>query len=247
MLWLCNDHPFKSYSHPKGLRDNTDWWINILSQPVISRPIPGPVPLYNAGAFSDVSSSIGIGIIIGGHWRAWRLIPGWNTLNGIKDIGWAEAIGFELLMRSLIDLSSGSEALHFLINGDNIGVVEGWWNGRSQNEAVNTVFRWIHTLLESHGNRHSLHTTYVLSKSNPADGLSQGIYPLTALLLPPIWLPTELEKFIINSQEPLTPIEQRFHWEGRYPSPATKVINNVDKCNQASSRYLINATSDLLP
>ena len=152
MLWLCNNHSFKSYSHPKGLQDDTDWWIDILSQPVISRPIPGPVPLYNAGAFSDASSSIRIGIIISSHWRAWRLVLGWNTLNGIKDIGWAEAIGFELLMRSLINLSSGSEALHFLVNGDNIGVVEGWWNGRSQNEAVNTVFRRIHTLLESHGN-----------------------------------------------------------------------------------------------
>ena len=247
MLHLCDDYPFKSYSHPKGLQDDINWWINILGQLVISRPIPRPISLYDAGVFSDASSNIRTGIIIGGHWRAWRLIPGWKLLNGVKDIGWEEAIGFKLLARSLIHLSSGLEALHFIINGDNIEVVEGWWNGRSQNGAVNKVFQQIHTLLKSHRNQHSLHTIYVQSKSNPADRLSRGIYPLTALFLPPVCLPAELENLIIDSQEPLTPIDEKCHQEGRYPSPATKVIDNVDKCNQASSRYLINVSSELLP
>ena len=156
-----------------------------------------------------------------------------------------------LALNCLQDLSSTFSLDQKHSTSSSMGTILGWLKDGGTVEAemklsAQSSGRYTHysKVME---NQHSLHTIYVQSKSNPADGLSQGIYPLTALLLPPIWLPTELEKFIINSQEPLTPIEQRFHWEGRYPSPATKVINNVDKCNQASSRYLINATSDLLP
>ena len=71
-------------------------------QLVVTWSIPWPISLHNARAFSDVSSGIAIAIVIREHWRAWHLIPGWKILNSSKDIGWAEAIGFELLPRALI-------------------------------------------------------------------------------------------------------------------------------------------------
>ncbi|KAK6996089.1 hypothetical protein R3P38DRAFT_3629166 [Favolaschia claudopus] len=75
-------------------------------------------------------------------WRAWRLIPGWETK--ARRIAWAEAVGFELLVRTLIAMVPCR--VHVLVYGDNDGVVEGWWNGRSRNEEVNTVFRRVHSI-----------------------------------------------------------------------------------------------------
>ena len=159
MLCTGSDGPFMSYSEPKGLQEDLQWWTSILQQPVITQSIPQPISLHDARAFSDASLGIGIAIVIGEHWRAWHLIPGWKTLNGNKDISWAKAIGFELLARALIN--AVSKPTHFLINGDNIGVIEGWWNGWNKNHEVNTVFKHIHMLLQDSGDRYSLHTTYV--------------------------------------------------------------------------------------
>ena len=72
-------------------------------------------------AYSDASSGFGISITIGDKWHVWRLLPGWKS-DGC-DIGWAEAIGFELL--TLFVLSSSSDSTHFKVYGDNKGVVEG--------------------------------------------------------------------------------------------------------------------------
>jgi hypothetical protein len=85
-----------------------------------------------------MSSGIGIDIIIGDHWRAWRLIPGWQSLNEKQDIGWAEAIRFELLISMLAAIPGIST--NVLIHRDNTGVVEGWWKHRHHNKAINGVF-----------------------------------------------------------------------------------------------------------
>ena len=77
--------------------------------------------LHDIQAFSDASSGFGIAITIGDRWRAWRLIPGWQSLDGKRDIGWAEALGFELLIRSIIGF--GYVSGHFKVYGDNKGVV----------------------------------------------------------------------------------------------------------------------------
>lgn len=131
MLGIFHNSPFLPRSSPKGLRDDLKWWVNTLRQPTVSRSIPYPLPLYDVHGYSDASSGIGIAITIRDRWRAWRLVPGWQSLNGRWDIGWAEAIGFECLVRSLID--NGEESCNFITYGDNKGVVEGWWNGRSRN------------------------------------------------------------------------------------------------------------------
>ena len=50
---------------------------------------------------------------------------GWKVDD--RDITWAEAIGMELLIRSILwDAPLG---MRFKIFSDNRGVVEGWWSG----------------------------------------------------------------------------------------------------------------------
>lgn len=140
MLATGHDCPFIPHTAPKGTTADLKWWESVLLQPLISRSIPTPAEPRDIGAFSDASSGVGIAIVISGKWRAWRLIPGWQTLNGGKrDISWAEAIGFECLTLFLTQ----QEQTHnnFMLFGDNKGVVEGWWNGRSRNHAVNEVFK----------------------------------------------------------------------------------------------------------
>ena len=68
-----------SLNTPIQTADNLKWWKFALSQPPCPRRIPGPSEVFDFAAFSDASSSTGIGIIIIGRWRAWRLIPGWKT------------------------------------------------------------------------------------------------------------------------------------------------------------------------
>jgi hypothetical protein len=227
MLGIFHNSPFLPRHSPKGLRADLEWWISRLKQPRISRAIPYPVPLYDTQAFSDASSEIGIAITVGDRWRAWRLIPGWQTLNGQRNIGWAEAIAFECLVRHLLGIKG--ERRHFITHGDNQGVVEGWRNRRSRNKEVNNVFKRMHDCVTNGTVGHTFHTSYVRSESNPADAPSRGIYPPTSLLLPPIQLPAELDCFIVDSESPFTPTERRLHKEGRYSRAAGKWFNDADK------------------
>lgn len=217
MLYTGSDCPFMSYSEWKGLQEDLQWWTDILQQPVIIWSIPQPISPYNARAFYDMS----LGIVIREHWRAWHLIPGWKTLNRSRDISWAKAIGFELLARALIN--TVTELTHFLINEDNIGIVKGWWNGQNRNPRVNTIFKCIHMLLQDSRDKHSLYTIYIWSKRSLADGPSKGIYPSLTLLLPPIPLLPGIDKFLIDSEEPLSPTKQRLLHEGVYPTAIAKV------------------------
>lgn len=192
MLSGFNNSPFVPHTPPRNTADDLQWWTTRLQSPTLSRDIPGPVPLKDLDAFSDASSGFGIGITIGKRWRAWRLLPGWKA-DG-RDIGWAEAVGFELL--SLAILSSGDRSSHFKVYGDNKGVVEGWWKGRSRNKQTNIVFRRVHAILETR--QCTIHTRYVPSKDNPADEPSRGIYPRLTHLLPHIPIPPELHHLIVD-------------------------------------------------
>ncbi|KAK6995680.1 hypothetical protein R3P38DRAFT_2453706, partial [Favolaschia claudopus] len=94
---------------------------------------------------------------------------------------------------------------HFKVFGDNRVVVEGWRNARSKNPATNLVFRRIHTLLAK--SACTAHTRYVSTSSNPADESSRGHYPLNHLLLPPVDIPCELTRFIVDFDAPRTQAE----------------------------------------
>jgi hypothetical protein len=214
MLVLCGPHPFMLYSSVKGLHEDLSWWTHRLASP-LSRPIPAPLDLYDVRAFSDASSGFGIAITIRDRWRAWRLIPGWQTLDGERDIGWAEAVGFELLIKSLPGF--GCVSGHIKVYGDNKGVVEGWRNYRSKNKATNRVFRRIHAFLEPFNHSLSIHSAYIPSKDNPADPPSRGIYPPIECLLPEIQLPDDLGRFLVDATFPYSATEIRLFRENRYP------------------------------
>jgi len=201
MMGTFHERPFVPRHPPKHLAEDLTWWLELLSRPSLSREIPGNRQILDVKGYSDASSTVGIGIVIGDKWRAWRLLPGWKTKE--RDIGWAEAIGMELLIRATLQ----SGALPGIkVYGDNTGVVEGWWTGRSRNHETNRVFKRIHELLEESDT--ILTTRYVNTKENPADGPSRGIYPPRHLLLPPIDLPDEIRGLIFDFDAPLQPGEQ---------------------------------------
>lgn len=201
MLGVFHDRPHKPRTPPSGTPAELDWWADHLARAVVDRPVPGIVSVLDPRAFSDASSEVGIGVVIGDRWRAWRLIPGWKR-DG-REIGWAEAVGFELTVRILLRGGASDRAIKVL--GDNQGVVEGWWNNRSRGAQVNGVFRRIHNVLDGSGC--SIHTRYITSEHNPADGPSRGVYPSTQLLLPPIPIPLPLRHLIIDFDAPLLDVE----------------------------------------
>ena len=56
--------PFMQRRFPAALLDDLQWWITTLSNSKLSRPIPGVADVIDIQAFSDTSSSRGIGICI---------------------------------------------------------------------------------------------------------------------------------------------------------------------------------------
>ena len=144
-MGLCHDSPFCPHSPPCRTPSDLLWWKEKLTQPVIVRAIPGPFPIIDPDTYSDASSETGIGITIGGRWRAWRLLPGWKANS--RDIGWAEAVGFLFLILTLTP--SAPRGTHIKVFGNNMGVVEGWWKGRSRNRPTNDIFRHIHSITEA--------------------------------------------------------------------------------------------------
>ena len=201
MLGVFHNTPHKPRHPPRCTDNDLLWWLRTLSKPTLTREVPGAQEVVDVQAFSDASSTVGIGVVIRDRWRAWTLAPEWKGDD--KDIGWAEAVGMELLIR--IILRDAPPGTRFKIYGDNKGVVEGWWSGRSRNEQVNEIFKRIHLLLSLH--RCQVYTRYVPSASNPADGPSRGIFPSFDKLLPTINLPPELEPFVF----PLSHVKHGFH------------------------------------
>lgn len=236
MLGLFNGRPFVSLHAPSSVLADLVWWADTLGAPGIYRDIGRmfPAQVVDCAAFSDASSGVGIGIIVSGRWRAWRLLPGWTTLDGSKDIQWAEAVGFELLVYAV--LASKNPGTHFRLYGDNRGVVEGWWNRRSRNTAVNKVFCRLLDYLSINGFDECIHSTYVRSKDNPADGPSRGILPPASDLLPEIILPPSLQRFLIDATSPLTAQEEAVRRSGRAPAALPKDRRTHGRTGGADSR-----------
>lgn len=189
---IFGNTPYMPRTPPQGTPDDIKWWLYRLTFPPPPPAIPSPQPILDPLAYSDASTSFGIGISLNGQWRAWRLLPPWRGSR--RDIGWAESVGFELLILST--LHTGASGVHFQVFGDNQGIVEAWRRGRSRNRPTNEVFKRIHAALDhSHC---AVHTRYVPSADNPADPLSRRIYPPMDLLIPAFPISEQLRPFIVN-------------------------------------------------
>ena len=217
MLKLSADRPFLPRRPDKSATTDLMWWRSMLLSGEVSRPIYPPSPPADPLAFSDASSLIGVAIVIGQHWRAWRLLPGWQTLNGARDIGWAEAVGFKLLVYALA-ANTGSTGC-IIVHGDNSGVVKGWWNG---NKSANEVFQRIHLFLRSLPRHLEIISQHVPGWINPANPPSRGVLGPLHLLLPLVDLPEFLHPFLIDALAPISAAERAASRQGRAPSPACK-------------------------
>ena len=223
MLATCGRRPFAPHHPDKAISADLAWWVEALRSGAVSRPILPPSPFVDPQAFSDASSGIGIGIVVGPYWRAWRLLPGWRSREDPKDIGWAEAVSFELLVRALARMGIAQDQT--IVHGDNTGVVEGWKSNRHRNRATNSVFRRIHLFIHSLPRHVSISTRYVQTQFNPADDPSRGILGPLETLIPDFPIPVELNDFVIDACAPPSPTELFALQHGQYSAPAAKVIN----------------------
>ena len=126
MMASFHECPFVPCHPPKHLEEDLHWWKNTFSRPSLSHKIPDNRQIIDMHGFSDASSTTGLGIVIGNQWCTWRLLPGWQDQG--RDIGWAEVITMELLVKSILQ----HQPLPGLkVHRDNNSVVEGWWTGRN--------------------------------------------------------------------------------------------------------------------
>ncbi|KAJ3494034.1 hypothetical protein NMY22_g20129 [Coprinellus aureogranulatus] len=183
-LGLAFNRPFFPLRPPKQVRGELEWWATCLQGPTLKRSVVIPDALLDIGAFSDASTGTGIGIVVGDRWRAWRLLPGWRTRGGQRDIGWAEAVGFLFLILTVTKLVPAGTPLRLW--GDNEGVVKAWRNRRSRNAATNGVFKLALDHLEEHGFDGCVYARLCPNGAEPCRRpLLEVSTPSTQLLLPP--------------------------------------------------------------
>jgi hypothetical protein len=213
---------------PKRLSAELDWWEGQLRTNRLERQLRRPARVRDVRAYSDASSGIGIAVVIGDRWRAWRLLPGWQDEH--RRIQWAEAVGFEFACRYVF--ADAPRDTHLRIWGDNNGVVQGWWRSRSSNIPTNELFKRLTLFLDERGC--SAHTSYVKSACNPADDPSRGMYgdgtayPL-AQLLPPLALPADVAAHVVDFDDP---VHQRERCQTYFPGDQLRATNRLRHLSQ---------------
>ena len=117
---------------------------------------------------TEVSTSWGIGIIIGDRWASFQLSPTWKVPG--RDICWLETLAIELLIYFL----EGMGLCHccLLIHSDNQGTIGALEKGRSPNSHINLSVHRTYLVLSNLSI--SPEIVYIESVANPADPISRG-------------------------------------------------------------------------
>lgn len=160
--------PFIRHNFSLTLLTDLMWWDSQLHLSFCGRAIKEPPALLATRVYVDASSSWGIGILIDGHWDAFKFLPG--AIADSRNIGWAEMVAVEIAIGILVDmLPNGS---HVRIHSDNQGVLAALKNQRSRGVPANeSLQRQCRLLLN---NDFWISGEYIPSAANLADSLSRG-------------------------------------------------------------------------
>lgn len=117
----------------------------------------------------DASTDWGVGLLVGGRWRAWQLRPGWKRSRS-HDIGWLESVALEFAIYHAH--SCGLSDVLIVVRSDNTGAIGQFRLGRGNNTETNEcIKRVLPSLTERNTN---LDMIYVESAENLADPVSRG-------------------------------------------------------------------------
>lgn len=181
---------------PKSVVSDLGWWRDILGRPSARRELIPRGEMHDLDLWVDASSDWGIGIVIGNGWDAWKWgapYAKWHAQG--RDIGWAEMVAIELLLRRLEEV--GWRNADLLIRSDNEGVIHAFRKGRSRNWQVNLSIRRTEYLCLA--TNLVAHPVYVNTKINRADAVSRGT-PLASMerFRSGFELPPELAAFLAH-------------------------------------------------
>jgi len=185
-----SQNPHILHHVPMTITKDLKWWSCTLSIPHGSRCLK-PLPLLPLDIWVDASTSVGIGVLIDGHWAAWCLLENWDSEG--RDIGWAEAVAIELAVAWLT--CSGCHDACFKINCDNTSVIHSFWKGHFRNPSHNEMLLIISSSLGAANL--TIEPCYVQSALNKADDLSRDILGSPACCLnPSIVIPDVLKPLL---------------------------------------------------
>ena len=154
--------------HPSSaVLTDLEYWSHILSIDNVVRSL-APRVTVDMNIWVDASTSWGIGLVVDGRWRAWKLVPGWNTDR--RDIGWAESIALEFAIRHIHGL--GVCRMNVLVHSDNQGSIGQYRRGRGRNPQTNESIKRTYPLII--GNDFDIVLEFVKSERNIADAVSRG-------------------------------------------------------------------------
>ena len=109
------------------------WWLHALSDSNFHRKLPPRGSCQDMGLFVDASTSWGIGIVVAGRWKAFRLNEDWKVKG--RDICWLKTVAVEVLVYILEAMDVANATL--LIHSDNQGTIGSLGKGRSRNFHIN--------------------------------------------------------------------------------------------------------------
>lgn len=162
---------FQTCRASKGVRAELRWWNDVLNAKPIRKLTLSDTINNDLELWVDASSDFGIGIVIAHEWLAWKWIETWDGFGKAgMNIGWAEMVGIELLVRCLITL--GKHDGNFFIRSDNKGAIDAIKKGSLRNIPSNQSIIRINALRIPLNI--DISPAFIASLENRADPVSRG-------------------------------------------------------------------------